>query len=154
MDLYGNLDSSNVSEAVGLYKKLLKTDKSDTYPIFEVKDHGHVMLLMSDKWFGGNIRGTFLIDKKTLEIKKVQFEHKAESEGFGAAISLSPFEDQIVGMKVDFGENTFGLHQNDKNIIKGNKIVDGISGATLTSRLMVEMVNEALIMYKDYFIQK
>ncbi len=151
LDQNNIVDSTGITEAVDLYHKFNGPGKRDIYPIFEVKDNTNVMLLMSDKGFGGNIRGTFLIDKNTLEIKKVVFEHMAESEGYGAAISLSSFEDQFVGTKVDFQENTFGLNQNDRTIIKGDKVVDGISGATITSRLTVEMINDALKVYKGFF---
>mgnify|MGYP001042181210 FL=1 len=146
-----NLDSVNISEAINLFKKITKTGKSNVYPIFGTDINNEVMIIMSNKGFGGNIRGTFLIDKNTLEIKKVEFDHVAESEGYGAAITLSDFENQFVGTKVNFATNTFGLKQNGKIAIPGSKIVDGISGATITSTLTVEMINDNLKKFEVFF---
>lgn len=148
----GELDSIGVQEAALLFKKFLTSSKSDLNPIFETKEGNEAMIVMANQGYGGNIRGIFLVDKSTMEIKKVAFEHVAESEGYGAAIAFSTFEDQFVGSKINWDENTFGLNQNDRTLIKGDKVVDGISGATITSRLTVEMVNDGLKKYKSFFM--
>lgn len=146
-----NVANVDVSNAINLFKKISKTGKSDVYPIFGTKTGKKVLVIMSNQGFGGNIRGVFLIDKSSLEIKKVEFDHVAESEGYGAAITLSTFESQFEGTKVNFSTNTYGLKQNGKIIIPGSKLVDGISGATITSRLTVEMINDNLKKYKVFF---
>ncbi|MEE1962751.1 FMN-binding protein [Allomuricauda taeanensis] len=153
IDENGVIDSVDIHKGILLYKKLLITGKGELHPIFGAKDRNETLVVMSNQGYGGNIRGVFLIDKSTLEIKKVAFEHMAESEGYGAAIALPTFEDQFQGTKINWDENTFGLNQNDKTIIKGDKVVDGISGATITSRLTVEMINNGLKKYKPFFIQ-
>ncbi|MEQ5792473.1 FMN-binding protein [Muricauda sp. NFXS6] len=152
IDKNGELDSIGVQKASLLFKKLLTSSKSNLYPIFEARDGKEALIVMANQGYDGNIRGTFLVDKNTMEIKKAAFEHVAESEGYGAAIAFSSFEEQFVGTKVNWGENTFGLNQNNTTIIKGDKVVDGISGATITSRLTVEMVNDGLKKYKPFFI--
>ncbi|MEC7771518.1 MAG: FMN-binding protein [Bacteroidota bacterium] len=146
-----NVANVDFSNAINLFKKISKTGKSDVYPIFGTKTGKEVLIIMSNQGFGGNIRGVFLIDKSNLEIKKVEFDHVAESEGYGAAITLSTFESQFEGTMVNFSTNTYGLKQNGKIIIPGSKLVDGISGATITSRLTVEMINDNLKKYKVFF---
>ncbi|MHA7831857.1 MAG: FMN-binding protein [Flagellimonas sp.] len=153
IDKNGELDSIGVQKASLLFKKLLTSSKSDLNPIFETREGHEAMIVMANQGYGGNIRGVFLVDKNTMEIKKAAFEHVAESEGYGAAIAFSSFEEQFVGTKINWDENTFGLNQNDRTLIKGDKVVDGISGATITSRLTVEMVNDGLKKYKSFFIK-
>lgn len=145
------VENTDVSTAVALFKNIIKTGKSDVYPIFGIDGKNEVLIIMSNKGFGGNIRGFFLIDKNSLEIKKVEFDHVAESEGYGAAITLSTFENQFEGTQVNFSTNTYGLKQNGKIMIPGSTLVDGISGATITSRLTVEMINDNLKKYKVFF---
>lgn len=145
------VENTDVSTAVNLFKKMIKTGKSDVYPIFGIDGNRELLIIMSNKGFGGNIRGVFVIDKNSLEIKKVEFDHVAESEGYGAAITLSTFESQFEGTQVNFSTNTYGLRQNGKILIPGSTLVDGISGATITSRLTVEMINENLNKYKAFF---
>ncbi|TAI48420.1 FMN-binding protein [Flagellimonas allohymeniacidonis] len=147
-----SIDSLDMYQAIDLFKDRITKGVTTAYPIFEISESGLIVLTVVNKGYGGNIRGLFLIDKNTLEIKKVAFEHMAESEGYGAAITYSSFENQFVGTKINFQGNSFGLNQDGKDIIKGGKTIDGISGATITSRLTVQMVNEELKKHKNYFI--
>lgn len=151
IDKNESIDSVDVFQAINIYKKQVKSGDGDIYPIFEFKESGDVVLIVKGRGYGGNIRGTLLIDQNFLEIKKVKFDHKAESEGYGDAMSYSSFENQFVGGKVNFERNTFGLNQNGSNIITGDKVVDGLSGATETSRSAIEMINEELKKYEKYF---
>jgi Na+-transporting NADH:ubiquinone oxidoreductase subunit C len=94
------------------------------------------------------------VDKTTSEITKVAFDHKAESDEYGAdGITLSSFEDQFIGSKIDWTENTFGLHQSGKTLVDGNTTIDGISGATVTSQAVLKMMNEGLQKYSGYLNQ-
>ncbi|MGW9685748.1 FMN-binding protein [Flagellimonas sp. 2504JD1-5] len=152
LDSSGKIDSVDMGKAIKLYKAWLKSGQNNAYPLFEIKDADDVIITTASKGYGGNIRGTFLINRTSLEIKKTEFEHMAESEGYGAAIANSSFEDQFVGAIIGFDRNSFGLNQNGKQILKGIKTIDGISGATTTSQLTVKMVNDELGKYKGYFL--
>ncbi|WP_420322006.1 FMN-binding protein [Flagellimonas sp.] len=154
IDLNGTIDSVNMEKGIELYKKRMKSGKGDLYPIFEVTGMEDVVVTTASKGYGGNIRGMFLIDATSLQIKKVEFEHVAESEGYGATIADTSFENQFMGATVNFGKNSFGLNLNGKILLEGVKTIDGISGATTTSRLTIEMVNNDLKKYKPYFEAK
>ncbi len=154
IDQSGVVDSLDMDKAIELYKTRMKSGKGDVYPIFEVNGFDDAIITTVSKGYGGNIRGVFLINRNSLEIKKVEFQHLAESEGYGAAISNSSFEDQFVGAMVSFGKNPFGLNQDGKHILSGTKTIDGISGATTTSRLTIKMVNDEFKKYKAYLEPK
>ena len=84
---------------------------------------------------------------------KLQFEHMAESEGYGAAITQSSFENQFVGIVLDPDLKDFGLKQNGVVLIEGVNMIDGISGATITSKAGIKMINQGLLKYRNYLKQ-
>ena len=139
----GAVEPASMVAAVDSYKALIRSGAVTNFPIFEIQNTPNAILTVAGKGYGGMIWGTFLVNKNTFEVSRVAFEHKAESEGYGTGITLSTFENQFVGPKISFEENTFGL-DNGKNTI------DGVSGATVTYKAVVDMVNEGLKNYEPY----
>ena len=152
IDVSGTTAEVDMDEGVSLYKGMLTPKELEALPIFEIKNTDTAILAISGKGFGGAIWAKALVDRKTLEIKKIEFDHKAESEGYGTAMTRTSFENQFVGTKIDFEKNTFSLRQHMEKRIDDGTFVDGISGATMTSEAVLEMVNEGLKKYKGYFI--
>ena len=151
IDSVGILAEISMEEALLLYKTTIETNKVVALPIFEFKGTQNSLLIVSEKGFGGKIWGKVLVDRTTSEITKVEFGHKAESDEYGAdEITLSSFEDQFIGIKINWTGNTFGLDQSGKTLIKGNTTIDGISGATVTSQAVLKMMNEGLQKYRSY----
>ncbi len=139
----GAVEPASMVAAVDSYKALIRSGTVTNFPIFEIQNTPNAILTVAGKGYGGMIWGKFLVNKNTFEVSRVAFEHKAESEGYGTGITLSTFENQFVGPKISFEENTFGL-DNGKNTI------DGVSGATVTYKAVVDMVNEGLKNYEPY----
>lgn len=144
------LNPISMEQAVLLYKEAINTPQTKVLPIFEIKNPTNSVLILSGKGHSGSIWAKLLVNRTTLEIKKVEFGHKSESEGYGAAITLSSFEDQFVGAKIDALQNTYGLNQSGRKMIEGTVAADGLSGATITSQAVVQMCNEGLLNYKNY----
>ena len=140
-----------MSEAISGYEALIRSGTAQDFPIFEIQNTQNVVLTVAGKGYGGIIWGKFLVDRNTLEIYKAAFEHKAESEGYGAGISLSAFENQFAGATVHLEENTFGLDQGGKTVVPGKHPIDGVSGATVSSMAVADMANSGLKKYKNYF---
>ena len=153
IDESGVIETVDVHRATSLYRKMTKPEKATSWPVFEVKDTDTVILLVQGIGFGGPIWAKVLIDRKTLEIKKIDFKHKAESEGYGAAMTHSVFEDKFVGNKVNLEKNTFSLKKNIEKRIDDGVEIDGIAGATMTSKTVIEMVNLGLQNYRGYLVQ-
>ena len=151
LDKYDAISAVQMNQAVNLYKKMMKREQEHAWPIFEIKNTDNVILPVKGIGFGGPIWAKVMVDKKELEIKKIEFDHGAESEGYGAAMTQSSFEKQFVGTKIKLDKNTFGLQQHMEKTIVDGRIVDGISGATATSAGVVEMVNLGIQKYSAYF---
>ncbi|WP_299211780.1 FMN-binding protein [uncultured Aquimarina sp.] len=152
IDPNGNLSDSNIIKGIDLYKKALKSQSVDILPIFEIINTDQVILIVKGKGYMDIIWAKVLINKNTQKISKISFGHVAESEGYGAAITYNTFENKFTGAKISFSKNTFGLTQNGKNLIKGGQKIDGISGATITSQAVVQMLNTELKKYQSYLL--
>tara|TARA_R110001592_G_scaffold304426_2_gene576896 strand:- start:381 stop:1052 length:672 start_codon:yes stop_codon:yes gene_type:complete len=150
IDANQSVTAIDMNEAVSLYKKMMKREKATFSPIFEIKNTNRVILPIQGVGFGGPIWAKVLVDRNTLEIKKIAFEHFAETDGYGAAMTQLPFLNEFIGTKINLDKNTFTLQKNMENRIDNGVLVDGISGATMTSEAAIEMVNEGLKKYKGY----
>lgn len=150
LDANGSVNPIDMTRAVGLYKAMTRPGQVTAMPIFEIKNTDNSILPLQGKGFGGAIWANVLVDKKTLEIKKVAFEHKAESEGYGAAFTQNTFENQFIGTKINLDQKTFNLQKAIEKRTDDGTIIDGISGATMTSKGAVEMMNEGLRKYRNY----
>ena len=150
LDTTGKVATIAMDRAVTLYKKMIGSKQTESLPIFEIKDTDMVILTIQGKGFGGTIWANVLVDRQTLEIKKVAFEHKAESHDYGAAMTQTSFENQFVGTKINLEQNTFGLQKAVGKAVVYGQIIDGISGSTVTSRGAVDMMNEGIKSYRNY----
>ena len=150
LDASGTVTPITMEKAVDLYKAMTKTGQASTMPIFEIQNTDNSILSFQGKGFGGVIWATVLVDRKTLEIKKVAFEHKAESNDYGAAMTQTSFENQFIGTKINLEQNTFSLKKAAEKAVDGGQIIDGISGSTVTSKGAVDMMNEGMKSYRNY----
>jgi Na+-transporting NADH:ubiquinone oxidoreductase subunit C len=145
----GTVESITMESALDLYKAMRKPVPVTVMPIFEIKNTETSILPIQGRGFGGALWAKVLVNRNTLEIIKVAFEHKAESDEYAAALTQDSFQNQFVGAKISFEEKTFTLQKADD----GGRIIDGISGATVTSQGAVDMMNEGLQKYRNYFSQ-
>ncbi|UWX54482.1 FMN-binding protein [Maribacter litopenaei] len=152
IDAQGITTDIDMNEGILLYKELIKSNTVEVLPIFEVKNTNSAILSIKGKGFGGAIWAKVLVDIKTLEIKKIEFDHKSETYGYGSAVTQSTFENQFVGTKIDLDKNSFTLQQNMERRMDDGVYVDGISGATITSAAAIQMVNLGLKKYKGYLV--
>lgn len=150
IDGSGAIIEIGMGRAAVLYKKMMKREQATSLPIFELKNTNMAVIPIQGVGFGGAIWAKVLADRTTLEIKKITFEHQAESEGYGDAMTQSSFENQFVGTKINLDQNTFTLQGNMEKRIDDGTIINGISGATMTNRGVLEMVNEGMKGYRNY----
>lgn len=150
IDTQGIITDIDMNEGVRLFKELKKSNTVDALPIFEVINTNTAILPINGRGFGGAIWSKVLVNIKTLEIKKIEFDHKAETYGYGSATTQKSFENQFVGTKIDLDKHFFALQQNMEKRMDDGVFIDGISGATVTSGAAVQVVNLGLQKYKGY----
>lgn len=150
IDQEGKVNIIHFEEAARLYKELLKSDQSKRLPIFEISDSDKVILMLNGRGFGGLLWAKVLVDRKNKQILMAEFGQEAESEEYAAEFTEKSFADQFIGKKIAADGNTFGLSQSGKNLIIGQQEIDGISGASVTSRGTIDMMNTGFSSYLPY----
>lgn len=154
IDENGEIRLSDSEENTKAYRNLIKGKATSVLPIFEIIGSDQVIFVVQNRGNIGNIWAKILLDKKSKETLDISFDHMAESEGYGAGITMGPFENQFVGIVLDTDSNSFGLNQKGKVLIEGVHMIDGISGATITSKATVEMMNQGVQKYRKYLEQQ
>lgn len=144
---------------IDLKKELDKarTGKGDKqlFPLFVSEKEGKKFYIIPVRGKGlwGPIWGYISLQEDMNTIYGVSFGHKSETPGLGAEIETDYFQRQFTGKKI--------LDENGKfisvNVIKGKSTadnphgVDAISGATVTSTGVSEMIQRTLENYIPYF---
>ncbi len=136
-----------------------KSGGQKNFPVFVYKgDDGKVKYIipMVGKGLWGPIWGYLALDEDKNTIAGAVFDHKGETPGLGAEISQPWFQAQFVGKKL-FDENG-----NFKSVIvvKGGADdndphgVDAISGGTITSNGVTEMIERTMKTYEPFLKNK
>lgn len=135
-----------------------KIDKEDRlYPIFEANKDGEKLFVLPvvGKGLWGPIWGYLAIADDYRTIKGASFDHQGETPGLGAEIKQDFFETQFKGATISKEDGSY----NEIKVVKSggsssDQKVDGITGGTITSKGVEEMVNRTMKVYHKYFSKK
>ncbi len=127
--------------------------KDRKYPLFVAEIDGEIKYVIpmvgSGLWgpIWGNI--SVAVDKET--IFGARFDHKGETPGLGAEIKMNFFYDQYAGEKISEG----GKYKKISVVKDGSGPdpgkVNGITGGTITSKGVEEMMDRTVQVYLNYF---
>jgi Na+-transporting NADH:ubiquinone oxidoreductase subunit C len=134
-----------------------KTGDADKelYPLFICKLDSNIFYIIPVRGKGlwGPIWGYISLEQDMNTVHGVSFGHKSETPGLGAEIETPAFQEQFVGKKLFDDEGKFV----SVKVIKGGVApgnlhgVDAVSGATVTSNGVTEMLHRTLGHYMPYF---
>lgn len=134
-----------------------KIDKADRlYPIFEAQKDGEKVFVLPvvGKGLWGPIWGYLAIANDFKTIKGASFDHQGETPGLGAEIKQDFFENQFKDEQIS-KKGSFAPIKVVKNGSGAEEQkVDGITGGTITSKGVEEMVNRTMKVYQKYFSKK
>jgi len=149
LDMNKKINDCSLEKSTELYSKIIHSDSCTEFPIFEVKNSNISVLVIGKKSQWATIWAMYLVDRNSKTIKKVEIYYKAEVPGLGVGISSTEFENQFINLPIQVNGHSFGLKQDEKIIIQGESVIDGISGATLSSKTIIEVSNN-LELFKEY----
>lgn len=135
-------------------KTLKEEDKR--YPLFistgEDGKKSYIIPVVG-KGLWGPIWGNICLDDDMRTIKGATFDHKTETPGLGAEIKQQFFIKGWIGEQITDDEGNFQQFEvvKDNSGSKEPFKVDGITGGTITSKGVEEMVNRCLKPYVKYF---
>ncbi len=124
-------------DALVLYKA--QTDKGLKY-----------VFPLSGKGLWGPIWGFISLDEDLNTVYGAYFDHKSETSGLGAEIATEHFQAQFSGKKIFNTQNQFVSVKTNKRGAQSENEVDAVSGATITSTSVSEMIESCLNKYLPY----
>ena len=139
---------------IDLQKELKKDKESQLLPLFisEVDSKKKYIIPLRGKGLWGPIWGFISLEDDLNKVFGAVFDHKGETPGLGAEINQPFFQDPLSGKTIFEDGNLTSI-----KVIKGGApdgdmhAVDGISGGTITSDGVSDMLHERLTMYLPYF---
>ena len=139
---------------VDLGKEIKKDINIQLLPLFisEVDGATRYIIPLRGKGLWGPIWGFISLEDDLNSVYGAVFDHKGETPGLGAEINTPMFQDPFANKTIFEGEEFISIA-----VIKGGATegdmhaVDGISGGTITSVGVHDMLSERLSMYLPYF---
>lgn len=163
LDTKGNPVEGNISAFdIDLKKEQDKarTGEADKqlFPLFVFNKDGnnYYVIPVRGKGLWGPIWGYIALEGDMNTVHGASFGHKGETPGLGAEIETEAFQQQFVGEKILDGSGNFV----SVKLVKGGAdpknlhAVDAVSGGTVTSNGVTEMLHRTLGYYISYFKAK
>ena len=139
---------------IDLGAEVKKSADEQVLPLYisEVDGKTRYIIPLRGKGLWGPIWGFISLEDDLNSVFGAVFDHKGETPGLGAEINKPFFQDPFSGKTIFEGDNFTSI-----TVIKGGAAegdmhgVDAISGGTITSDGVSDMVKERLSMYLPYF---
>lgn len=135
-------------------KELADADKRFPLYMATVDGETNYVIPVVGKGLWGPVWGNVCLKADKTTIKGATFAHKGETPGLGAEITQKFFINGWIGEKVADENGTFTkleVVKDNSGNASINKKVDGITGGTITSKGVEEMVNRCVQPYMEYF---
>ncbi len=155
----GSVDKNVNAFNIKMKAEIKKPEDEQRCPIYIADMDGkkYYVIPLYGKGLWDDIWGYIALEQDVNTVKGVKFGHKGETPGLGAEITKKWFENQFFGEKIYDKDGTFkGIvllktNKDPKNVDKEDHEIDAISGATLTSNGVTEMIQERLKHYLPFF---
>ena len=151
----GSVDNEVDAFTLELNKEIKKPSDKQHYPVYIAKKDGNTLYVIPLYGAGlwNALWGYIALDDDKNTIIGASFDHAGETPGLGAEINQYWFEDQFIGKTIFDENNNFVSVKAVKGGAKPGDMhgVDGISGGTITSDGVSDMIEERLEHYLPYF---
>jgi Na+-transporting NADH:ubiquinone oxidoreductase subunit C len=152
----GNTVPGKTAESINLKQEMGKDDKDRELPVYVAEKDGQSFVVIPVWGAGlwGPIWGNIALESDMNTVYGVNFDHAGETPGLGAEINTPAFQRQFADKKL-FDNSTFVSVRIKKagSYTSNEHTVDAISGGTLTSDGVDEMIRRGLSSYQTYFSQ-
>lgn len=163
-DMIVKADGTTVKDGKGKENDGFKVDSksisADCLPVYVCKVGGATkyVLPLTGRGLWGALWGYIAINDDLHTVYGAYFSHESETAGLGALIADEPFQDEFKQKHLFAGDDSTKVAL---TVVKHGKVepgkenyeVDGVTGSTLTSMGVANMVNQGLQQYIGYFKQ-
>ena len=142
---------------IDIKKELAKSVETRNLPLYVAKINGESKYIISLYGAGlwGPIWGYVALDGNKNTVFGTFFSHASETPGLGAEIALPKFQEQFIGKNILNDKNEFVsiaiLKAGQKP--EGQDMVDAISGGTITSKGVEDMLKVCMAPYEKFLQQ-
>lgn len=122
----------------------------DKFPVYKAKtaDGAEALVLpLKGRGLWGGLWGYVAVTPDLQKVLGAYFDHESETAGLGALIKEAKFQEQFIGRPVMGPDGNVALTVVKKGASEGDTQVDGVTGATLTSKGVGEMVLTGIQQY-------
>ena len=150
----GSIDKEVNAFKIDLKNEIKKSVSEQRFPLYVAQkdDKKFYVIPLYGAGLWDAIWGYVSIQEDENTIFGSSFDHKGETPGLGAEINQSWFEDQFKGEQIMEGSKFVSVKVVKGGIPESDKHgVDAISGGTLTSNGVTNMLQERLQRYLAYF---
>jgi Na+-transporting NADH:ubiquinone oxidoreductase subunit C len=122
-------------------------------PLYVANKDGETFYIvpMRGKGLWGPVWGFVALESDGNTVIGATFDHKSETPGLGAEITTPMFTDQFPGKKISEAGEFKSISVVKAGTSSGDYAVDGISGGTITSNGVNDMMVDCLAPYAAYF---
>jgi len=151
----GGIPAFDIDLKKELDKEKTGNKDKELFPLFvcEKENNTYYIIPVRGKGLWGPIWGFIALEEDMNTVSGVSFGHKSETPGLGAEIDTEKFQEKFKGKKILDDEGKFV----SVKVVKGSSGstnphgVDAVSGATITSDGVSEMLQRTLNNYIPYF---
>ena len=127
------------------------------FPVYEAELEGktYYVVPMAGTGLWGPIWGFMSFESDMNTVHGAIFDHESETPGLGAEINQTPFQSQFEGKEIYENGDLVAITVKKGGAEEGNDhAVDAITGGTITSNGVTEMIQRTLGVYETYFNDK
>lgn len=153
--IYGADASQGPKAQTGGFAVTTKEITSDNRPLYIAEVDGETKVVVPVKGAGlwGGLWGYIAVNADGETVYGTYFSHESETAGLGARIAEQWFQDSFKGKKIFAnGSDEIALSvvkKGKEGNLAPENYVDGVTGATLTSNGVNDMIKDCLGLYKD-----
>ncbi len=155
----GRVVSDNDSETfevfVNLSKEVSKPISEQRLPLFvaKLKDGSEKYIFpVNGTGLWGPVWGYIALNSDLDTIYGVVFDHQSETPGLGAEIVAPAFTSQFIGKELFDGDKLVGVKTLKGGSVGNPHAVDAITGGTITSRAVEDMILKSMGGYEAFII--
>ena len=152
------LDDLVSSEVKSTGQQLYNFNNKEYLPIYISSNPSSLIIPISGKGLWSTLYGYIALEKDFNTVKGITFYQHGETPGLGGEVDKLWFQKNFIGKKIyDINDKFVSVEVvkgKVSDIYSGNKVnhaVDGISGATITSRGVSNFIKSDLERYLNYF---
>ncbi|MDR2556170.1 MAG: NADH:ubiquinone reductase (Na(+)-transporting) subunit C [Bacteroidales bacterium] len=152
---------TSTEDAMSFYQKYITEESDGDRPVYiaQIASGNTYIFPLQGKGLWGPVWGFIALKEDMNTVVGITLDHKGETPGLGAQIATEGFQSQFKGKKIFDDKGNFmsiTLVKGGVEKFSGNRVhaVDAISGGTLTSNGVTEMLFSSLRVYEPFMKER